>query len=255
MKNITSLQNPQIKLIRQLNKRKYRDQLQLFLIEGKREIERAIQCGLKPHSYYYSTENENILSITPANILAPRLFEKITYQKNSSGHLAIFYQPPINFSKFKPKTNSWLLIIESPEKPGNIGALLRTADAVNIDAVIITDPDTDLFNPNVIRSACGTFFSRPIYLTDNITALAVLKKHHINLVATTPGSNIIYNQIEYPSSIALIAGREDTGLSDFWLKNADIKIKIPMAGIADSLNLSVSTGIILYQISRQRNNN
>jgi len=250
---IGSTQNPKIKFIRQLKKRKYRDEHKLFLIEGKREIERALKCGLKIHSYYYSNQNTNKLVLTTDKheINGP-LFQKISYRKNSTGHLAIFHQPSTDINDIQLKPQPFILVIESPEKPGNIGALLRTADAVGVDSVIITNPDTDLFNPNAIRSACGTFFSRPIYLSDNQTTLDILQKNKIKTVATTPDTKNLYHQADYPSSIALIAGAENQGLSDFWLNHADLKIKIPMQGIADSLNLSVSTAIILYKIREQR---
>jgi len=251
--NITSLQNPRVKLIRQLDKRKYRDQLGLFLIEGKREIERAIECGLKLHSYYFSDKNSSHLIISPATRVSAKIFAKISYRQNSIGHLAIFYQPSTSLDSLNLPKHPWLLVIESPEKPGNIGALLRTADAVQIDAVIITDPNTDLFNPNAVRAACGTFFSRPIYINNNDHTLELLQKNKIRIVATTPDTDRFYHQQKYPASIALIAGSEDQGLSDFWLDHADLKIKIPMNGQADSLNLSVSTGIVLYKIWEQRN--
>lgn len=257
---IKSSHNPKIKLLQKLSlKKKQRDSQKLFVIEGKREISRAIKANLSPHSLYTSTNNQNKLKLnknisenTPIYELEPRLFQKISYRQNSIGQIGIFHQPTTDIKQIKTNQNPFILIVESPEKPGNIGALLRTADAVAVDCIIITDPQADLFNPNVIRAACGTFFSRPIYLTTTSQTIKLLHDNNIKTIATTPEAKKTYYNIKYNQPIAVIAGREDIGLSQQWLKAADIKIKIPMLGIADSLNLSVSTGIVLYEAIKQR---
>ncbi|MBU0648147.1 RNA methyltransferase [Patescibacteria group bacterium] len=251
-KTISSPQNPIIKQIKKLYKKKERAKQKLFLIEGKREITRAITNSLEITSLIISDKNRSRLNITTNNCtLQSKLFQKITYRQNPTGFLAIFKQPDINIDHIKFRKKPFILIIESPEKPGNVGALLRTADAVGVDSIIITDPNVDLYNPNVIRAACGTFFSRPIFLSDTKNTIKILKTNKIKIIATTPDAKKLYYNFNYNQPIAITAGREDQGLSSKWLKNADYKIKIPMRGIADSLNLSVSTGIILYEAIKQ----
>ncbi len=274
---LTSKSNPHLKHLLSLNKKKNRDKEKLFLIEGKREITRALQCDLSPHSLFESTENKIFLSnINKKNVgidqpkfpssprrgkpvirlgwcecpnytLPPTLFAKISYRQNPAGHIAIFYQPDTDIKNIKLNQKSLTLVIESPEKPGNVGALLRTADAVGVDNIIITNPNLDLFNPNVIRSSAGAFFSQPIYLSDNQTTINTLQKNKTNIICTTPQAAKYYHEIKYQKPLAIIAGAEDKGLSEKWLEAANTKIKIPMKGIADSLNLSVATAIVLYE--------
>ncbi|MFA4930569.1 MAG: RNA methyltransferase [Patescibacteria group bacterium] len=253
---ISSPDNPQIKLIQKLNKKKSeRDSRQLFIVEGIREIKRAMTCHIHIDSLYFSGQPQltTLKKIIPQEI-STSLFQKISYRQNSSGCLAIFRQPSTNLKNIKFSPQPFILVIESPEKPGNVGALLRTADAALVDAIIITNPQVDLFNPNVIRSACGTFFSRPVYLASTDQTIQLLQRHSIKIIATTPAAPQLYYDINYQQPIAIIAGREDTGLSPAWLAAADHQIKLPMQGIADSLNLSVATGIILYEALKQRNN-
>lgn len=275
---LTSKSNPRLKHLLSLNKKKNRDKKKLFLIEGEREILRALKCNLKIHSLFESTQNQNSLfPDSPPRLgraeskergtsdarfgvvenpntqnnhqytISPSLFQKISYRKNPTGHIAIFHQPDTDIKNIKLNQKSLTLVIESPEKPGNVGALLRTADAVSVDNIIITNPNLDLFNPNVIRSSAGAFFSRPIYLSDNKTIIDTLQKKKINIICTTPQAEKYYHEIKYQKPLAIIAGAEDKGLSKEWLKTANTKIKIPMKGIADSLNLSVATAIVLYE--------
>lgn len=260
---ISSKSNPRLKHLISLTKKRNRDNEKLFIIEGEREITRALQCGLTPHSLFESTENKH--SLIPlltkegqkssalrggSHLLSPKLFSKISYRQNKTGHIAIFHEPDTDIKNLKLTKKSFILVIESPEKPGNVGALLRTADAVGVEAIIITNPNLDLFNPNVIRSAAGTFFAKPIYLSDNSNTIKILKKNKINIICTTPQADKYYHQIKYFKPLAIVAGAEDTGLSKQWLSAATTTIKIPMHGIADSLNLSVATAIVLYEANR-----
>lgn len=249
---ITSKDNPKIKHLISLNKKNHRDLEKLFIIEGEREITRAIKCGLKIHSLFESEQNATFLPIkTIGYQLSAKLFQKISYRQNPTGHIAIFHKPDTNINNLQSTKKSFILVIESPEKPGNVGALLRTADAVGIESIIITNPNLDLFNANVIRSAAGTFFSKPIYLSENENTIKLLKKNKINIICTTPQANQYYHQIKYQRPLAIVAGAEDKGLSEQWLSAATTTIKIPMHGIADSLNLSVATAIVLYEALRQ----
>lgn len=275
---ITSPKNPRIKQIMSLYKKREREKTRLFIIEGHREITRALENKLQIESLYlcpdYFSKNEST-PLSPKTYhlepktchLTPQLFSKISYRQHPDGYLAIFQQPDTSLSQlstfyaqgasasgrnFQLSTPPLFLILESPEKPGNLGAVLRTADATQVDAVIICDPKLDLFNPNVIRSACGTFFSRPIYLTSSAEVIKQLNKDKIQIISTTPHTNNYYYDIDFTKPSAIIIGTEHEGLSPVWLKTSTRKIKIPMLGQADSLNLSVSTAIILYEALKQR---
>ncbi|MFZ5392095.1 MAG: TrmH family RNA methyltransferase [Patescibacteria group bacterium] len=270
--SIFSPKNPKIKNIIKLYKKRERNKSGLFIIEGYREISRALENKLTIESLYlcpnfFSKNKSNPLPSKTyhpepkTHYLTPQLFTKISYREHPDGHLAIFRQPntqlPDNLflepktSQPKPSTPLFL-ILESPEKPGNLGAILRTADATQVNAIIICDPKLDLFNPNVIRSACGTFFSRPIYLAPSTETIEQLKKNQIQIISTTPHTDKYYYEIDFIKPSAIIIGTEHEGLSPLWLKNSTHKTKIPMLGQADSLNLSVSSAIILYEALRQR---
>lgn len=267
MNIITSPQNPIIKNILKLYKKKERTASNLFIIEGQREIARALENNLIIEYLYISDNIKSDLDkinnwkqkISPT-FVTEKVFEKISYRQHPDGYLGIFQQPVTDINQLKTLIkkntslikNVLLLILESPEKPGNLGAILRTADAVQIDAIIICDPKLDLFNPNVIRSSTGTFFSRPIFQTDSKSLIEILKKQQIQIVCSTPNTKQLYYQVEYQQPTAIVMGTEHEGLSNMWLKNADQKIKIPMLGQADSLNLSVSTAVILYEAIKQK---
>lgn len=267
MNTITSLQNPIIKNILKLYKKKERTTSNLFIIEGQREITRALENNLIIEYLYTSNNTESDLDeiknwkqkISPT-FVTEKVFEKISYRQHPDGYLGIFQQPKTDINQLNTiikknlsqTKNLLLLVLESPEKPGNLGAILRTADAVQTDAIIICNPKLDLFNPNVIRSSTGTFFSRPIFQTDSKTLIEILKKQQIQIICSTPDTKQLYYQVKYQQPTAIVMGTEHEGLSNLWLKNADQKIKIPMLGQADSLNLSVSTAIILYETIRQK---
>ncbi len=261
---ITSPQNPHIKNLLALYKKRNRTQTGLFLIEGYREITRALQNNLIITNLYISNNQTNIseiencqqqfgqLKISPT-IVTEKIFNKISYRENPDGYLAVFRQPATALPQFDPPKHPPLfLVLESPEKPGNLGAILRTADATHLDAIIICDPHLDIFNPNVIRAACGTFFSRPIYLANFSSTLDFLNQHNCQIVGTTPHTKKLYYQTNFSQPTALVMGTEHDGLTPNWLKHCHQKIKIPMLGQADSLNLSVSTAIILYEALKQK---
>lgn len=263
--SISSQHNLKIKNILRLYKKRERNKSGLFIIEGYREITRALENKLSIDSLFlcpdfFSKYKSDFSTFTKqpsikTHHLTTQLFSKISYREHPDGYLAIFHQPDTLLpDNLLPKTTNppIFLVLESPEKPGNLGAILRTADATQVNAIIICDPKLDIFNPNVIRSACGTFFSRPIFVTSSTQILKLLKKHHIQIIATTPHTKKFYYQTNLQLPSAIIMGTEHEGLSPTWLKHAHQKIKIPMLGQADSLNLSVSSAIILYEAIRQR---
>jgi TrmH family RNA methyltransferase len=145
-----------------------------------------------------------------------------------------------------------VIIAESVEKPGNLGAILRTADAAGVDALLVCDPRVDLWNPNVVRASRGAIFSVPYVECDNAAALKWLRAQKIQILAATPSAELLYSAVDLRPPAAIAVGTEDTGLSDFWLSEADVRIRIPMRGKVNSLNVSVSAALLLYEAVRQR---
>jgi TrmH family RNA methyltransferase len=146
-----------------------------------------------------------------------------------------------------------LIVAESVEKPGNLGAILRTADAAHVDALLVCDPRVDPWNPNVVRASRGAVFSVPVIECDNAAALERLRRAGIQILAATPSADVVYSDIDLRRPIAIAVGTEDVGLTDFWMSQADLKVRIPMTGRVNSLNVSVSTALIVYEAVRQRN--
>lgn len=258
---LTSNQNPKIKEAIKLRDRRDRDQTGLFLIEGYRELRRAAENGIKiirlfTCEEFYLGENEpeliSLIQSQGAEIFPclDQVFEKLSYRDRPDGLLGIAVQMkhtlPESFSK-----NSLLLIAESIEKPGNLGTMLRSADAAGVDAVIVCDRCTDIYNPNVVRASVGTLFTRPVIEASSEETLQILKRNHIKIVAATPSAKIEFTQADLKGPIAIVVGTEQLGLTDLWMKEADIKVRIPMHGKADSLNVAVATTLMLYEVRRQ----
>jgi TrmH family RNA methyltransferase len=180
------------------------------------------------------------------------VFEKISYRENPDGWLATFPIPKTSLDNQKPGDPPFVIVAESVEKPGNLGAILRTADAAHVDALLICDPRVDLWNPNVVRASRGAIFSVRTVECHNDAALAWLRRHAIRVLAATPSAEAVYFETDLRQAVAIAVGTEDEGLSDFWMSNADLQVKIPMGGRVNSLNVSVSTALILYEAVRQR---
>ncbi len=258
--DITSLQNPRVKHIVKLrDDKKQRLQDDVMLVEGYDEIQLALSAGHKPQSLLSAPElaTRQINGLAAETLTVSRaVFEKMSYRDNPDGWLAIF---PILHRTFESLESENLLsdvpliiIAEAIEKPGNLGAILRTADAAHVDAVLLCDPRVDLWNPNVVRASRGAVFSVPVVECDNASALKWLKSRKIRVLAATPSAEAVYSDVDLTQSIAVAVGTEDEGLTEFWIQNADVCVKIPMFGKVNSLNVSVSTALILYETVRQR---
>jgi TrmH family RNA methyltransferase len=180
------------------------------------------------------------------------VFEKVSYRENPDGWLAVFPTPSKSLSDIKLSTVPFLIVAESIEKPGNLGAILRTADAAGVDAILVCDPHTDIYNPNVVRASRGTLFTIPTVELSNMDAFNFLQDNRISIIAATPQAEAEYTQQDLSGPVAVTVGTEDKGLSDFWLQRADLKVKIPMAGKVNSLNVSIATAVIVYEAKRQR---
>lgn len=263
-KSITSFQNPLIKQIVLLQeKSRERRKTGLFVIEGMREISLALKgnytfktiliCSkiiseVELSELRKSTNNETEFIEIPSEI-----YEKLAYRGSTEGVLGIAKVKDLSLLNYKPQTtNPLILIAEAPEKPGNIGAILRTADAANIDAVIIANPKTDMYNPNIIRSSVGCLFTNRIFTGTTSEIITFLKENNINIYCAALQASLPYHTIDFKEPSAIVVGTEATGLSEEWLKNSTQNIIIPMQGEIDSMNVSVAAGILIFEAKRQR---
>jgi len=255
--DITSLQNPRIKQVVKLRERRTRDHEGLMLVEGIYEIETARQSGWQPRTIYVAPELSGKKLVRDAKVelvtVTKSVFEKMSYRENPDGWLAVFPIPERTLSSLSLSKQPFIIAAESIGKPGNLGAILRTADAAGVDALLLCDPLTDLYNPNVVRASRGTVFTVPAVQTTSAQALSWLHERGIKILAATPGADSPYDAFDMRQPIAIAVGTEDQGLSDFWLNNADANVRIPMVGVVNSLNVSISTAVIAYEVVRQRN--
>jgi RNA methyltransferase, TrmH family len=256
MDQITSLANPQIKEIVKLRQRKHGQPDDLIIIEGKKEIKMAIDAGFRIEKFFYRDDLDKQINdaVGKPEIFktSAAVFEKIAYRENPDGYLALAKPKHLKLFELKLSSQPLIIILESVEKPGNLGAVLRTADAAGIDALIITDPKIDLYNPNVIRASLGAVFTKQSVICRTAEAITWLKEKHIKIYAATPDTKTFYFKNDFKKASAIVVGTEHEGLSDDWLSQADAKIKIPMLGKIDSLNASVSAAILIYEAVRQR---
>lgn len=261
-KQINSIQNQFIKQLVQLKeKSKERKKSGLFLIEGKREIDLALKGGYKLETLLY---NPDIITIDQINKLTKQqinfievskeVYQKLSYRDTTEGLLAVGKSKPHDIQNLKWSTkNPLILVAEAPEKPGNIGALLRTADAANVDAFIIANPKTDLYNPNIIRSSVGCVFTNQIATGSTSEIIAFLKESKVNIYCAALQASVDYHKPDFAKPTAIVVGTEATGLSNEWIENSTQNIIIPMQGEIDSMNVSVAAGILIFEAKRQRN--
>jgi TrmH family RNA methyltransferase len=260
-KHIKSTQNPFIRQLAQLkDKSRERRKTGLFLIEGKREISLALKGGyvLETILFYpelFSAEQLNNLTKQQVSTIeiSKEIYQKLAYRDTTEGILAVAKSKEHNIDSLKFKTeNPLILVAEAPEKPGNIGALLRTADAANVDAVIIANPKTDLYNPNIIRSSVGCAFTNTIATGTTSEIIGFLKEQNVNIYCAALQASVYYYTQDFNQPTAIVVGTEATGLSKAWLENATQNIIIPMQGEIDSMNVSVAAGILIFEAKRQR---
>jgi RNA methyltransferase, TrmH family len=259
LKTITSIQNPLIKNLVQLQeKAKNRKQSGLFLIEGLREIQLAIKGGFSLSQILWVPEMMTSDFINEINktvdtiIITREIYQKIAYRDSTEGIIAVAKTKTTTLSDLKLGKKPLILVAESPEKPGNLGALLRTADAAKLDAVLVADPKTDLYNPNTIRSSVGCLFTNQVVMDSSENIINFLESKNINIYATTlQNSNPYYEEI-FTESSAIVVGTEASGLSQKWRDVAVKNIIIPMQGSIDSMNVSVAAAVVVFEAIRQR---
>ncbi|MCE2611634.1 RNA methyltransferase [Flavobacteriaceae bacterium D16] len=264
-KHISSLQNPLVRQILQLKEKKRgRDKTGLFVLEGLREMQLALKGGYEITKVFYCTD---IIPVQELKALFPNkdagtegielsreVYRRVAYREKTEGVLALAKAKSHQLQDLQfHREHPLILIAQSPEKPGNLGALLRTADAANLDAVILADPKSDLYNPNIIRSSVGCLFTTNIGVGSSEEVFQFLKENEIKLYSAALSASEVYSQLDYTGPVAIAVGTEATGLSEKWITESDANIIIPMKGQIDSMNLSVSAAIIIFEALRQRN--
>lgn len=268
---ISSLQNDRVKQVVKLSNRRYRDAVRLTVVEGVREVSRAWQQGIRPaeaylcpplldtalaHAVAAELEAEHTNGRFSLFEVTPDVFAKMAYRGQSGGLLLVIPYLSLALADLQLRQPAFLAIIEGAEKPGNLGAILRTADAAGVDGVIVAQAEgesgTDLHNPNVIRASLGTLFTVPVAAANTARVVAWLQAQQIQIVAATPEGKRPYTAVDMTQATAIVSGSEAHGLSPAWLTAAAAPVVIPMVGQADSLNLATATALLLYEVVRQR---
>ena len=264
--SITSPQNPKIKTLLELQeKSKARRREGLFVVEGARELLHCISTGYSVHSLFVCMDilsDEALNEIQTALsgktfgcfFIPKHIYEKVAYRGSTEGVIAELRCKSHSLEDLDMKENPLVVVLESVEKPGNLGAILRSADASGVDAVIVCDPLTDMYNPNLIRSSIGGIFTVQTAAASSEETIKWLKDRNIKIYTAQLQDSQWYYDTDMTKGTAIVMGTEATGLTDIWRKAADAHIKIPMLGKLDSLNVSVSAAILMYEAVRQREN-
>ena len=251
---LESLQNDKIKNVIRLNTdNRFRRKSGYFVVEGKQENERALQFGYEAdHFFICESIFEEDFPKGKLHLVSDKMYEKIAYRGTSEGIIGVYKTKSADLPQFKPKENSSVIIVESIEKPGNLGAILRSCEAFGIDALIVTDAKTDFYNPNVIRSSVGCLFGMNIFTSSNDDLYEFLQQHDFKIFTTLMDESAedLYKK-NFTKGSALLFGTEHSGLSDFWTGKGENTL-IPMSGSIDSLNLSNAVAISCYEILRQK---
>ncbi|MBC2839218.1 RNA methyltransferase [Robiginitalea sp. SC105] len=261
-KHISSIQNPEIRQLQHWSQ-KSRDRRKsgLFVLEGYRELGLALKGGYRIRTLYFCpdilpVEELHQLGGTtgcPLVSLSPEVYRHVAYRGKTEGVIALMEAKSHRLGDLEFRREQPLILVaESPEKPGNLGALLRTADAASLDAVIVADMQGDLYNPNVIRSSVGCLFTVPVATGTTEEVLDFLKKRHIGIFAASLGGAVRYDRADFTGASAIAVGTEATGLTPGWTEQAAACVEIPMGGEIDSMNVSVAAAILIFEACRQR---
>jgi len=258
---LTSLKNPRIQNLIKLRDRKERQTQGLTIVEGLREVFLAQQSGVVFQQLFLCRELlrkeggiDKILSRKTAVFeVSQEIFAKIAFGERHEGILAVVSPKLFRLEDLRFKKDPLCCVVEALEKPGNLGAILRSCDGVGAEGVLVCDGKTDIYNPNVIRASLGSVFSVKVVGTTNEAALKFLRDHKMKICVTSPQASSIYYQVDLTGPLAVVLGSEHQGLSDFWMRHADMQVKIPIKGSVDSLNVATTAGIVMYEAFRQRN--
>ena len=257
MESISSAQNPKIKLLLELQQKSAeRRKHGLFVVEGRREVERCINNGYQVDTLFWCPEifGEEEPVVDGARIfqVSADIYNKVAYRGGTEGVIAEVVVQQHTLDGLQLQKRPLVVVLESVEKPGNVGAILRSADASNVDAVIVCDPQCDLYNPNIIRASVGAFFNVPTVACTSEECIQWLKSHDIQILTAQLQDSHYDYETDMSRATAIVMGTESTGLTDKWRQAANAHIKIPMLGIGDSLNVSVSAAILMFEAVRQR---
>ena len=255
---ITSTQNAKVKHVVALQQKSaLRRKEGLFVVEGRRELMHCLEAGYEVVETFvldelnlYGLGKQDRLGITYR--VSPQVYEKMAYRGSTEGMMAVVREKELSLDDLQLGSAPLIMVLERVEKPGNLGAVLRSADAAKADAVMICDPLTDLYNPNLIRSSIGAIFSVPCVACSSEACIAFLKAHGIQILTAQLQDSRLYYDTDMLGGTAIVMGTESTGLTDVWRQAADAHIRIPMLGQLDSLNVSVSAAILLFEAVRQR---
>jgi TrmH family RNA methyltransferase len=261
---LASLANPRVKDAVRLRQRSHRDAAGLMLVEGYRELKRALDNGYRPKTLFFCEAlflkgtNEPVLAERCRDLGAELVactapvFAKMAYRERPEGLLAVGPQLRRTLADLALPPRALVVVAEAIEKPGNLGTILRSADAAGVQAVIVCDRCTDLYNPNVVRASTGMLFAVPVVETDSASARAFLRERGFRILAATPHAEALHTDVDLTGNVALVLGTEQVGLSEGWMQAADLRVRIPMLGQADSLNVAAAATILLFEAVRQR---
>lgn len=256
-KRITSVQNPRVKAVVALQQKSAeRRRTGLFVVEGRREVEHCGAAGMEVKELFVCEEmgawNGGAVA-TNMTVVTKDVYEKMAYRGGTEGVVAVVRGRERRLEELELGENPLIVVVERVEKPGNLGAILRSADAAGADAVIVCDALTDLYNPNLIRSSIGAVFTVPCVVCESEECIRFLKEHDIQILTAQLQDSHLYYDTDMKRGTAIVMGTESTGLTEVWRKAADAHIRIPMLGRLDSLNVSVSAAVLLFEAVRQRN--
>jgi TrmH family RNA methyltransferase len=261
---ISSVQNPRVKAAARLRERSGRDDQGRIIVDGVREIGRALEAGVEVVEVYVLRElcgdepHERLLAVVERESVeqvevARQVMEKLAFGNRVEGIVAVAKPPKNDLAKWKPAADALIAVVEGAEKPGNLGAILRTADAAGVSAVIVADGGTDLYNPNAIRASLGAIFTVPTFSTTSAIALDWLRKEKFRIFAARVDGSVEYTEVDFAGRTAVALGSEAYGLSDTWHAAEINPIRLPLVGSVDSLNLSATAAVLFYEALRQRN--
>ena len=255
-KRITSVQNPRVKAVVALQQKSAeRRRTGLFVVEGRREVEHCIAVGMEVVELFVCEEmegwNDEKVAVSPT-MVTKSVYEKLAYRGGTEGVVAVVRSKERRLEELELGENPLIVVVERVEKPGNLGAILRSADAAGADAVLVCDALTDLYNPNLIRSSIGAVFTVPCVVCESEECIRFLKEHGIQILTAQLQDSRLYYDTDMKRGTAIVMGTESTGLTEVWRQAADAHIRIPMLGRLDSLNVSVSAAVLLFEAVRQR---
>ena len=261
---ITSLQNARVKQVVRLRQRRHRESERLFLIEGYREIQRAVEASVRIHAlftceqFFSRSDTKDLVRQVAADVdatveaVSSAVFAKISVRNGSDGLLAVAPSPAWSLGDMTVPANGLFLVSTATEKPGNLGTILRSADAAGVDGVVVCSAGTDVLNPNVVRASLGTVFSIPVAQADPDSVRLWLKHHAIRIIAAAPDADRLYIEADMTRSCAILLGSEHTGLDIEWMASADDRVRLPAGGHADSINVAMAATVMLFEARRQR---